>query len=119
MKTPEQLKEYQHKYYMQHKDIYYQQFRDWCKVNPKRVKVIQDKWLAKRPHYQRDYRRKRKATVEPLIFQFLDNGFGRDMDGYITYLRNRGVPEKHIRWFEVDVKKHLEGGVKEKNDSHK
>ena len=108
MKNHEELKEYHHEYYMQHKDHYYQQFRDWCKANPKRVKVIRDKWLAKKPHYQRDYQRIRKAAVEPLIFPFLDNGFGSDMDGYVLYLRNRDIPEKHIRWFKVDVKKYLE-----------
>lgn len=109
MKTPEQLKEYRHEYYEQHKEHYYQQFRDWCDANPKRVKVIRGKWLAKRPHYQRDYQRIRKATVEPLIFQFLDNGFSGDVEGYISYLRDRGIPEKHIRWFKVDVQKHLQG----------
>ena len=109
MKTPEQLKEYRHEYYMQHKDIYYQQFRDWCKANPKRVTKIRKRWLAKNPHYQRNYQRNRKATVEPLIFQFLDNGFDGDVCGFITYLRSKGVSEKHINWFRVDVKKHLEG----------
>ena len=108
MKTPEQQKEYNHEYYINHKEHYYQQFRDWCKANPKRITKIRHRWLAKNPHYQRDYQRKRKATVEPLIFQFVDNGFSGDIDGYVTYLRNRGVPEKHIRWFKKDVQKHLE-----------
>lgn len=109
MKTPEQQKEYHHEYYMQHKNHYYQQFRDWCKANPKRMKAIRDKWLAKKPHYQRDYQRNRKATVEPLIFQFLDNGFSGDIERYITYLQSRDIPEKHIRWFKKDVQKYLEG----------
>ena len=107
MKTPEQQKEYQHEYYMQHKEHYYQQFRDWCKANPTQVKLIRDRWLAKHPHYQRDYQRTRKATVEPLIFQFLDNGFSGNIKGFVTYLRKKGIPEKHIKWFKTDVRKYL------------
>ena len=109
MKTPEQLKGYKKNYYQQHKDHYNQLTIEWRKDNPTQAKAIADRWLASRPHYQRDYQRVRKATVEPLIFQFLDNGFRRDIDSYVSYLRNKGVPEKHIRWFIVDVKKHLEG----------
>ena len=107
MKTPEQLKEYKKVYYQQHKDHYNQLVADWRKDNPIRAKAIADCWLAKHPHYQRDYQRKRKAATEPLIFEFLDNGSGSDIDGYISYLRNRGVTEQHIRWFKVDVRKHL------------
>lgn len=109
MKTPEQLKEYKTEYYQQHKDRNLQQYLKWCKDNPKSAKAIQDRWLAKNPHYSRDYQRKRKMATDPLIFQFLDNGFSGDIEGYVTYLRNRGVPEQHIKWFKVDVKKHLEG----------
>jgi len=107
MKTTEQLTEYRHEYYTQHKDHHYQQYLKWCKDNPKKAKAIQDRWLAKNPHYQRDHQRKRKVVTEPLIFQFLDNGFNGDVDGFISYLQSKGVPEQHIKWFTVDVKKHL------------
>ena len=110
MKTPEELKDYKKNYYQQHKDHYNQLTIEWRKDNPIQAKTITDRWLASRPHYQRDYQRKRKATVEPLIFQFLDNGFDGNVNGFITYLRSKGIPEKHINWFRVDVKKHLEGG---------
>ena len=103
-----QSKEYKTAYYKQHRDRYNQLYLVWCKDNPKSAKAIRDRWLAKNPHYQRDYQRKRKAATEPLIFQFLDNGFGSDIDGYISYLRSRGIPEQHIKWFKVDVRKHLE-----------
>ena len=106
MKTIEQQKEYHHEYYINHKEHYYQQFRDWCKANPKRITKIRHRWLAKNPHYQRDYQRKRKAVTEPLIFQFLDC-FGGDMDGFITYLRTKDVPEQHLKWFKKDVGKHI------------
>ena len=110
MKTPEQQKEYHHEYYILHKDHYYQQFRDWCKANPKRITKIRHRWLAKNPHYQRDYQRKRKAITDPLVFHFLDyGGSGSDIDGYVIYLRNRGIPEQHVNWFLKDVQKHLEG----------
>lgn len=109
MKTPEQQKEYHHEYYINHKEHYYQQFRDWCKANPESVTKIRLRWLAKNPHYQRDYQQKRKTVTEPLIFQFLDNGFSGDIDEYVAYLQSRGIPEQHIRWFKTDVKKHLEG----------
>lgn len=101
----EHLREYKREYYRQHRDRYNQQYLKWCRDNPQQAKAIRDRWLVKRPHYQRDYRRKRKAATEPLVFEFLDNGPGSDIDGYITYLRNRGVPEQHIRWFKVDIKK--------------
>ena len=109
MKTPEQLKEYRHDYYIQHKEQQYQNYLNWRNEKPEEAKEIQKRWRATHPHYYRDYMRKREGITEPLIFQFLDNGFGRDIDSYITYLQNRGVPEKHIRWFKVDVKKHLQG----------
>ena len=111
-KTPEQLKEYKTEYYKQHKGRYMQLVAEWRKANPIQSKAIADRWLAKHPHYQRDYQRKRKAATEPLIFEFLDNGFGTDIqdksiDGYISYLQNRGIPEQHINWFKVDVQKYL------------
>lgn len=112
MKTPEQLKEYKRWYYQQHKVHYNQLVADWRKDNPIRAKAIADRWLTKHPHYQRNYQRKRKAATEPLIFEFLDNGFGSDIsdksiDGYISYLRTRGVPEQHVNWFLKDVQKYL------------
>ena len=105
----EHLREYKREYYGQHKAYHYQKHLDWCKDNPVQAKAIQDRWRASNPHYQCDYQRKRKAATEPLIFEFLDNGFGSDIDGYITYLRNRGIPEQHIRWFLKDVEKIIEG----------
>lgn len=107
MKTPEQVKEYRHGQYEQHKEYHYQKYREWCKDNPKAAATIQKRWRDANPHYYRDYMRKRKAVTEPLIFEFLDNGFSDDVEGYIAYLRSRGVPEKCINWFRVDVQKHL------------
>ena len=109
MKTPKELKAYKVDYYQQHKAHYNELTTAWRKDNPVKAKAITDRWLASRPHYQRDYQRERKATVEPLIFEFLDNGFDGNVGEYVAYLRDKGVPEKHIRWFKVDVKKHLEG----------
>ena len=107
MKTPEQAKAYRHEYYEQHKDYHYKKFRDWCKDNPERAATIQKRWRDRNPHYYRDYMRKRKAVTEPLIFQFLDNGFSGNIDGFTTHLRDRGIPEKHIRWFIKDIRKYL------------
>ena len=45
--------------------------------------------------------------MEPLIFQFLDNGFDEDIDGFVSYLRDEGIEELHIKWFVVDVSKLL------------
>ncbi len=109
----EHRREYKREYYMQHKDYHLQKYQDWCKENPVQAKAIQDRWRASNPHYQRDYQRKRKAATESLIFEFLDNGFGSDIDGYISYLRNRGIPKQHIKWFQVDVRKHLEKSEEE------
>ena len=105
MKTIEQAKEYYKKYYQQHKDRMDQQHDNWRKTNPKQVKVILDRWLAKTPHYSRDDKRKRTAVTEPLIFQFLDNGF--DLNDFISCLQSDGIPEQHIRWFKTDVQKHI------------
>ena len=110
MKTPEELNKYRHEYYIQHKEYHYQKFCEWCRDNPKSWAKIQKRWRDANPHYYRDYMRIRKATVEPLIFQFLDNGFSDDVDGFVTHLRNMGIPEKHIRWFKIDVQKHLQKG---------
>ena len=102
----EHQKEYKREYYKQHRDRYNQQRLKWCRNNPNSAKAITDRWFATRPHYQRDYQRKRKAAAEPLIFEFVDC-FGGDMGGFITYLRNRGVSEQHVNWFKVDVRKYL------------
>lgn len=107
MKTPEQIKAYRHEYYEQHKEYHYQKYCDWCIDNPKGAAAIQKRWRTANPYYYRDYMRNRKAVTEPLIFEFLDNGFESDTDEYILYLRSRGISEKHIRWFQKDVQKHL------------
>ena len=107
--TAEHLAEYKREYYEQHRDRYNQQYLKWCRDNPKKAKAIRDRWLANNPHYARDYERKRKAVTDSLIFRFLDNGPGSDMEGYISYLRNRGVPEQHVKWFRKDMEKIIEG----------
>ena len=107
MKTPGELKEYKENYYQQHKDHYNQLTLKWRKDNPLRAKTIIDRWRAKYPHYQRDYQRKRKEAVEPLIFQFMNNGFSNDINDFISYLQNNGIPEQHIKWFRVDVQKYI------------
>ena len=104
--TTEHQKEYKREYYKQHRDRYNQQYLKWCRDNPKKAKAIRDRWRAKNPHYSRDYQRKREAAAEPLIFEFLDNS-SAGIEGYIAYLRNRGVPEQHIDWFLKDVEKHI------------
>ena len=109
MKTPEQAKEYRHEYYVQHKKYHYQKFCDWRRDNPEKAAAIQKRWRDAHPHYYRDYMRKRKAAAEPLIFDFFDNNFNDDVDGFILHLQQEGIPEKHIRWFKVDVQKHLQG----------
>ena len=109
MKTPEELKEYRHGQYIQHKDKHYQYYLKWCSENSVQAAKIQERWRDAHPHYYRDYMRKRKVITEPLIFQFLDNGFDGDAEGYVSYLRAKSIPEQHIGWFKTDVKKHLEG----------
>lgn len=107
MKTLEQRKEYSRNYYKDHKDHYNQKTKEWRNANPIQAKAIADRWLETRPHYQRDYQRKRKAIVEPLIFEFLDNGFDGDVDGFVEHLQSEGVPEQHIKYFKKDLKKYL------------
>ena len=109
MKTLEELKEYRHGYYIQHKDQHYQYYLKWCSENPVQAAAIRERWDDAHPHYYRNYMRKRKVVTEPLIFQFLDNGFDGDVEGYVSYLRAKGTPEQHIGWFKTDVQKHLEG----------
>lgn len=110
MRTIEQLREYRREYYKQHKQKCYHQYLDWRDANPEKAAATQQRWRASHPHYYRDYMRNRKLVVEPLIFQFLDNGHSEnnDVDGFTSHLRAEGVSEKHIRWLKVDLKKYLE-----------
>ena len=109
MKTPEQLKEYRQKYYINHIPYYRAKNKKYAADNPKKMEDYGKQFHTRHPHYERDRIRKRKAATEPLMFQFLDNGFDGDVDSFIFYLRNKGIPEQHIKWFKVDAKKHLEG----------
>ena len=110
MKNPEQLKEYRYDYYLNHIEYYRAKNKKYAADNPEKMKGYAKQFHINHPHYERDLSRKRKAVTEPLIFQFLDNGFSGDVDGFIAYLRDKDIPKQHIRWFKVDVKKHLEGG---------
>ncbi|MCK4348794.1 MAG: hypothetical protein KAW47_09280 [Thermoplasmatales archaeon] len=114
MKTLEELKEYRHEYYIQHKDQHYQYYLKWCGENSVQAAANRERWDDAHPHYYRDYMRKRKAVTEPLIFGFLDNCSG-DMDGFIIYLRTQDVPEQHLKWFKVDIQKYL-GKCQEKSE---
>ena len=111
MKTSEQLKElkeYRQQYYQNHIVYFRAKNKKYATENPEKMEGYTKQFHINHPHYERDLKRKRKAITEPLIFQFLDNGFGSDISGYISYLRSRGIPEQHIKWFKVDVRKHLE-----------
>ena len=107
MKTPEQLKEYRHDYYLNHIEYYRAKNKKYAADNPEKMKEYAKQFHINHPHYERDLSRKRKAVTEPLIFQFLDNGFSGDVDGFIAYLRNIGIPEQHLKWFKVDIQKYL------------
>ena len=52
--------------------------------------------------------RKRVATVDPLIFQFLDGGFGSNVNAFMDYLRGQGTSEQYIRWFQKDIQKYFD-----------
>ena len=106
--NPEQVKQYYKNYYEQHKDRMNQQHDSWRKANPKRIKIILDRWLVKNPHYSRDNKRKRTAITEPLIFEFLDYFEEGDLNDFISCLRSDGISEQYIRWFKVDIKKYVE-----------
>ena len=114
MKTLEQQKKYRHDYYLNHIEYYRAKNKKYAADNPEKMEEYAKQFHINHPHYERDLRRKRKAVTEPLIFQFLDNCFGNNIDGYITYLRNRGVPEQHIKWFKVDIQKYLRGAPRKK-----
>ena len=107
MKTPEQQKQYRHEYYLNHLEYYQVKNKKYAVDNPEKMEEHAKQFHIRHPHYERDLSRKRKAVTEPLIFQFLDNGFSSEIGGYVSYLRAKGVLEKHIRWFMVDVQKHL------------
>lgn len=102
------IKNYRHQWYLEHKAHCAKQNREWCRNNPKKVSAIQKRWRDKNPNYYKNYMRRRKAATEPLIFQFLDNGSDGDVGSFVSYLREVGTPEQHIRWFQVDVKKIIE-----------
>lgn len=106
-KTPEEIKQYQQDYYAAHKDRFIETHTNWVKANPKRYVDGQRSWRKKNSHYPRDYARARKEIVEPLIFQFLDNGFDGDVEGFSNYLRTQIFSEQHIRWFEKDVQQFM------------
>ena len=109
-KTPAQIRKYGREYYAANKKRYSELHCRWCAENPKQYADGQQAWRDRNPHYSRNYVRKRLAVVDPLIFQFLDSGgLGGDTAEYITYLRSQGVPERHIKWFETDLKNRLNG----------
>ena len=106
--TPEQVAEYHKNYYQSNKDRMDQRHDTWRKANPERVKAIFYRWLAKNPHYSRDDKRKHTAVVEPLMFEFIDNGFDEgDLNDFISCLRSDGISEQHIGWFKTDVQKYI------------
>jgi len=107
-KTPEESKKYRQDYYLTHKAKYREIHRRWCAENPKRFADGQQNWRDRNRHYPRDYKRERVAVVDPLIFQFLDGGFDSEITDFVDYLRSKGIPEKHIGWFQSDIQK-LEG----------
>lgn len=107
MKTPEQLKEYRQEYYLNHIAYYRAKNKKYAADHPKKMEEYAKQFHIQHPHYERDVKRRRNAITEPLIFQFLDNGFSGDVDGFILHLQIMGIPEKHINWFKVDVQKHL------------
>lgn len=109
METPEQLREYRQEYYLNHIAYYRAKNKKYAADNPKKMEEYVKRFHIRHPHYERDLRRRRNAITEPLVFQFLDNSFSGDIDSFITHLRNRGISEQHLKWFKVDVKKHLEG----------
>ena len=107
MMTPEELKEYRLDYYLSHIVYYRAKNKKYAAENPKKMAEYNKQFHIRHPHYERDLKRRRKAATEPLIFQFLDNGFSGDIEGYITYLRSRGIPKQHIKWFKADMQKHI------------
>ena len=104
-KTPAQIKKYGRDYYANNKKRYSELHRRWCAENPKRFADGQRDWRDRNRHYPRDYKRERVAVVDPLIFQFLDSGFDSNLMDFVEYLRSKGIPEKHIGWFQADIQK--------------
>ena len=77
------------------------------KTNPKRISAIRKQWRDEHPLYFRDYKRGRIMVTDPLIFQFMDNGFDNNVDEFVIYLRSQNVSEQHISWFKKDVQKFI------------
>lgn len=89
--------------------------RDWRQQNPEQAAKMRERWLKQNPSYYANYIQERGAVTDALIFQFLDNGFGDGtLEEFIVFLQAEKVPEKHIGWFRVGVKKELEKREKEK-----
>lgn len=107
VKTHEQVVADRHAYYISHAKIYQERAKKFAINNPDKVKTYLDRFTKKHPTYRRDVTRVRVAAVEPLIFQFLDGGFDRDIGDYVSYLQVEGVPDQHIRWFQVDIQPFL------------
>lgn len=105
---PKEIKAYRQKYYLAHKAAFERNHRNWCKAHPGREDKSSKRWHDKHPLYSRDYHRERIGVTEPLIFQFLDNGFDNDVDSFVVYLRSQNVSEQHISWFKKDVQKFIE-----------
>lgn len=107
-RTPEEIEAYRRQYYRDHKDVYRQKYREWVERYPGAREAANQRWRAKNPTYYRDYMRKRVATVDSLAFQFIDNGFERDIEEYVKYLHSQGTSEQHIGWFRKDFQKYLD-----------
>ena len=103
----DEVKVHKRKYYLAHKAVFREHHRKWSKANPTKIKAKAERWHKKYPHYSRDYKRGRIKITDPLIFQFMDNGFDNDVDGFVGYLRSQNVSEQHISWFEKDVQKFI------------
>ena len=99
---------YRRNYYITHSEICRTRARNYALNNPDKVKTYLDRFKKTHPTYRRDMTRIRVAAVEPLIFQFLDGGFDKDINDFIDYLRSHGTPEQHLKWFRVDVQPFLE-----------
>lgn len=107
-RTPEEIEAYRRQYYRDHKDVYRQKYREWVERYPGAREAANQRWRAKNPTYYRDYMRKRVATVDPLIFEFLDGGFDNDIGDFINHLRVQGTPAQHIGWFKKDIQKYFD-----------
>ena len=121
MKTKAEITEYMHNYYLQHQEerkVFYANHKKrcmdlhyiWRAKNPEQFANGQRAWRYKNPQYHRKYSQNRLAIVDPLIFQFLDNGgLGADLGEFIRYLHGKSISEQHINWFKKDIQKCIEG----------